>query len=38
MTFVTEIIKIDIDQMVEIGEFYLVVECNADKTIIWTKV
>ena len=33
MTDMTEIIKIDIDQMVEIGEFHLVVEYNVDKTI-----
>ena len=33
MTNVTEIIKVDIDQMVEIGEFHLMVEYNANKII-----
>ena len=33
MTDMAEIIKIDIDQTVEIGEFHLVVEYNADKAI-----
>ena len=33
MTYMTGIIKIDVDQMVEIGEFHLVVGYNADKSI-----
>ena len=33
MTDVTEIIKIEIDQMIEIGEFHLVVEYSVDRTI-----
>ena len=32
MTYVTEIIKKDIDQIVQIGEYCLAVEYNADKT------
>ena len=31
MTDVTEIIQIDIDQIVEIGKFHLVAEYNVDK-------
>ena len=33
MTDMTEIIKTDIDQMVEIKEFHLAMEYNVDKTI-----